>query len=174
LRVELARKEEEERRVIEEKKLRLLAEMEEKERFLLADEARLREIREIDALRREIDARADGAHFGPSVRKQVERKRGRGAPPPTAEFDDFVIREYSNLRESGQPDLPFFKIKDGVYRFGTRNITLCPSGDGQNIVVRQGSNFVSFADFVAKYRKVEFTKMRGLQSLNGFVGAGYV
>ena len=53
--------------------------------------------------------------------------------------------------EAGVPSVPLVKIpnKSGVFRFGTRNITLL-QGENGGVLVRQGVNHMPFEVFVGE------------------------
>jgi len=168
-------KEENERRMREENELRLRQEINDREASLLAEEARLRDMREMDILRREMESGVKQNVSDERVEKTRESRKRKLMEPN--EFDDLVIRTYSNFQfsEPNLPKVPLVKIREGVYRFGTRNLFLEPSDlESAGVIVRQGANTQPFDGFVAKYQKTEAMKLKGMACLGGFMGAGYV
>ena len=169
-----------ERRMREENALKVRQEIEQQEASLRAEEARLREMQETELLRREMESRgaqyeSSGSRNSSSMQRPRDLKRKATSEP--CQLDDQIVIVYSKLEipETGsRPVVPLQKIRDGVYRFGTRNIFVDSWENGCGIAVRQGMNSTPFDEFVKKFHKTELLKIKGMACLGGFMGPGYV
>mgnify|MGYP003643562931 CR=1 FL=1 len=194
---------------------RMMSDLGAMEATLRREEARLKEMQEINLLKMEMEARSAQQQSRPAQQQhrpqqQRSQQRGtarsvRGAGAPSEErvtqgsrdsgagvvqmdIDSEPVRQvrvaqgglearvesvYLQRRPVRNaeklPEVPFLKLRDGLYRFGSRNVRVREDDEVEGgVVAIQGVKQEALIDFLEKYERVEAVKLKGF---NASIGA---